>query len=175
MIAVDICNTLADINSAVRRIVGPFKHYPAPIPAGFWTSPEGLRVFRDAQPMGDAARVLNGLARQLGGVTYVTSRPKKAEFITRRWLKENVFPRGKIIFCERQEKAAVYASLNPRLIAEDDPEVVTALAGLGIPVLVPQWDYNRGLRDAGIVPVERWEAWPERSEKLGKVHSRHGR
>lgn len=156
MIAVDICNTLADINSAVRRMVGPFKHYPAPIPTRFWTSPEGLRVFRDARPLHDAAKVISGLAARLGGVTYVTSRPREAELITRRWLKRNGFPNGKVIFCERHEKPTVYASLSPFLIAEDDPEVVAALAGLGIPVLVPQWDYNRGLRDAWVVPVERW-------------------
>lgn len=158
MIAVDICNTLADINSAVSRMVGPFKSYPAPIPAEFWPSPAGLRVFRDAKPLGDAARVFYGLAGRLGGITYVTSRPKEAEFVTRWWLAENVFPKGKIIFCDRREKPDVYASLDPFLIAEDDPEVVSALAGLGIPVLVPQWDYNRGLRDAWVVPVEWGEA-----------------
>lgn len=158
MIAIDICNTIADVNGMLRDRFGlGLAGYPHPFPDGFWASPEGMRVFQDAKPMGDAAQVITGLAKSLGGIVYVTARPAEAELVTRGWLKKHGFPRGKVIFAPKSQKAVIYRALEPCLIAEDDPEVIVGLDGCGAAIFVPRWPYNKHLRLDRVVFVDRWD------------------
>lgn len=165
MIAVDICNSVADVNSAIVQHFKPLsEQYPLPIPDGFWKSKEGIKIFKKALPLKNAAEVISGVFNLLGGVVYVTSRPEEAEFVTYQWLKKYGFPKGRVIFCERKEKPGIYAALQPCVITEDDPEVIAELQETlpNVPVLVYQWPYNRHLRGSNIVPVRQWDANQER-------------
>lgn len=157
MIAFDICNTIASVNPLVieRFGDGNGKHRIFPIPEGFWTSPEGLGFFRDAEPLDHAAQATSKLAAMYGGIVYVTSRPKEAELVTRGWLNKHGFPKGEVIFCSREEKIKVHLEKKPSLIAEDDPVVIKSLKHLGVPVLVFQWDYNENLQGDRIIPVRK--------------------
>lgn len=147
MVISDICNTLADINSSLRRVFGvSLDAYPAPVSRDFWESETGLTVLYKATAISGAAECLRGLARKLGGPVYITCRPQKAELITRRWLTQHGFPEAPIYFCrDAHEKAAVAARLNASIALEDDPRVVRLYVKSGITVLVPDWPYNRSL------------------------------
>jgi uncharacterized HAD superfamily protein len=164
VIAVDICNTLADVNSVIVEHFKPIsEQYPLPIPDGFWKTKEGIKIFKNALPLKNAAEVISGVSNLLGGVIYVTSRPAEVEFITYQWLKKHGFPKGRVIFCDRKEKLSVYSALQPCIIAEDDPEVINELEKLDVsPVLVYQWPYNRHLRGNNIIPIEQWDTSQER-------------
>lgn len=154
-IAVDICNTLADINGQlVKKIPGYCNStYPFPIPDGYFTSPDGLRVFSDAEPFLGTEKLLSSLAELFGGLVYVTTRPPEAEFVTRRWLAKHGYPESKIVFCKWEEKTAVYSSLAPHLIIEDDPRVLETVKALNTLVMVPQWPYNSHIKGRRIVPA----------------------
>ncbi|MCR4441935.1 MAG: hypothetical protein NUV48_07240 [Peptococcaceae bacterium] len=157
MICFDICNTVANVNPLVKARFGGDRYRILPIPEDFWTSAEGLSIFRDAEPLDHAAQTVNRLAAVYGGVTYVTSRPKRSELVTRSWLKCHGFPKGEVIFCSREEKIRVLQEKKPSLIAEDDPVVVKGLKSLGVPILVYQWEYNEGIRGDRIIPVRNWK------------------
>jgi len=164
LIAIDICNTIADVNSAIaNRFSLSFEKYPLPVPDEFWMSEKGTDVFKKVLPIEGAAEVVSDVSELLGGVVYVTTRPKKIEFVTRQWLKKHGFPKGSVIFCSRKEKPLIYSILQPSIIAEDDPEVIVELQKLDVsPVLVYQWPYNRHLRGSNIVPVGQWDTNQER-------------
>lgn len=155
MIVSDIDNVLANTNSLLE---GKYSSstYPYPVPAGYFTTAEGLDLLSSAPPMAKAAEVLACLAKSLGGITYVTTRPQIAEVLTYRWLKENGFPKGRVIFCKREEKSEIMAKLSPVLVAEDDPGVIPALMKLGVPVLVPQWPYNNHLTGDRLIRFKKW-------------------
>lgn len=154
-IAVDICNSLADINGQLEKKFSGYCNstYPFPIPAEYFTSPGGMRVFWDADPFPETARLLNNLAELFGNVIYVTTRPKVAKFITKRWLMKHGYPNGEIVFCYWKEKTEVYDSLAPHLIIEDDPRVIETAIGLNTSIIVPQWPYNSHIKGGKIVPV----------------------
>jgi len=165
-IAVDICNTLANVNGQLAKEIKDycFDKYPFPVPAKYFTSPAGMRVFRDAQPIPGTIEMLNSLAESFGGPVYVTTRPPEAEFITRRWLAKHGYPKGDILFCQYEEKISIYSSLAPHLIVEDDPRVLEkAKEELNILTLVPQWPYNRHIKGNRIVPVNWAGANEERA------------
>jgi len=157
MIAVDICNTLADVNGQLKRRIPGYcsGRYPYPLPEGYFKSPAGLNIFRSAEPLPGSVDFLNGLAELFGEVVYVTARPPEAEGVTRRWLGEHGYPEGEIVFCQRHEKAGFYATLGPDAVLEDDPEVLEQLKEFNVLVFAPQWPYNGHIRGGRIMPV-RW-------------------
>ncbi len=159
MIAVDICNTLANVASELKKLGIEQDTYPSPLPESFFSSPKGLRVFRNAKPFEGAKYMIIQLSKIYGGVTYVTTRPKEARPVTRRWLSENGFPSGKIIFCKWQEKPDIYTKLNPCIIIEDDPRVLDSIKDRKVLVLVPQWSYNNHINGKGIVPCGWKSNW----------------
>lgn len=157
MLAVDICNTLADVDGQLRRRIKGYSNavYPFPLPEWFFRSSGGMRVFKDAAPLPGSVEFVSALAELYGDVFYVTSRPPEAEGVTRRWLARHGYPDGELVFCPWQEKPAVYASLAPGAVVEDDPRVLARLAAElpGVTVFAPQWPYNRHVRGGRIVPV----------------------
>lgn len=165
MIAVDICNTLADVNRVLAEDFSvSLQQYPASIPNGFWLSPEGMRVFQAAPPIAGAVEAVSALAGAHGGVVYITSRPVEAEFVTLRWLRMHGFPKGKVVFCGgAAEKVAAYIGFSPSLVAEDDPGVAAAVGSVGIPVVALEWPYNGYLSRCGgaVFVVKGWSAVKE--------------
>lgn len=155
MIISDICNTIADVNGYLHRVFEvPKGEYPVPIPEGFWQSGTGLMVFQKADPIPGAADCLRGLTQKFGKLAYVTCRPRKAELVTKRWLKLHSFPGGPVFFCvDAREKLALAQSLGAALALEDDPEAIRLYARSGIAVLYPDWPYNRNLDEPNAVRV----------------------
>ena len=162
-IAVDICNTLANIDSQLAKKIQGYcnSQYPFPIPAEYFTSPAGFRVFRGAEPFPGTARLIYNLAELFGGLVYVTTRPPETEFVTKRWLAKHGYPESEVIFCRRDEKADVYGALGPHLIIEDDPSVLEKMKERHVPILVPQWPYNGHIRSSKVVPVYWTEVYTE--------------
>ena len=156
MIVVDICNTVCDVNGYLKNYAGiALDVYPAPIPREFFRSPEGLRCFALARPFPGAAETVRGLAEKLGGLVYVTCRPREAEFVTRRWLKFHGFPDAPVVFCrDAREKVAAAVSLGAALALEDDPEAPKLYVRAGIAVLLPDWPYNRHLEIPNVARVK---------------------
>lgn len=109
LIGVDICNTIANINYELFRKfkINP-RQYPAPeVPKDFFITAGGLTLFINARPYYNSQKVLMQLITEGYRIVYVTSRPKIAEFVTRRWLKLNGFPPGNVEFIPSGEKAAI--------------------------------------------------------------------
>lgn len=167
MLAVDICNSLADIDSQLKLRGITQNAYPAPLPECYFTSPDGMRVFRDAEPIEHMVDTVKCLALLLGGVTYVTSRPIVASFVTRRWLKRYGFPAGDVMFCQWHEKASIYMALKAKVIIEDDPRVLEAIKDPGALVLVPQWPYNQHLFSENLIQVKNWGKAAKEVELVG--------
>jgi hypothetical protein len=145
LVLLDIDNTLADLNTELRRLFGvSLLEYPAPeVPPGFWSTPEAERVCRGL-PALEMARAAAWLFRSAGyEVAYYTSRPHALERATLGWLRANDFPPGPLHWCGGvQDKAALVGELRPDIVADDDPRVVAAVLGSGAAVMVPPWPYN---------------------------------
>lgn len=155
MLATDICNTLADINGMLRERGIAVSRYPAKFPAGFWSSPEGLRIFMSALPLKSAAKTLALLAAG-GPVLYITSRPPESVFVTKRWLIINGFPPGKIVFTENKVEAA--ERLNVEIMFEDDPAAALKLAQKDIIVGLINQPYNVKVKHENIIHFNGWKS-----------------
>ena len=109
IIAVDICNTIADVISVINARLG---HNPNPAeyfhPA-LWDKPyyfeENLDIFLEAKHIGSSIEILNELSIY-NEIIYITARPEIAEFVTKLWLKENNYPKGKVYFSKNKAKLA---------------------------------------------------------------------
>lgn len=155
MVVCDICNTIANVNGYLKDYAGiSLDMYPAPIPKKFFRSPEGLRCFALARPFLGAMEAVRNLAEKLGGLAYVTCRPREAEFVTKRWLRLHTFPDAPVVFCrDAQAKVDAATSLGAVLVLEDDPRAAELYARAGITVLLPDWPYNRHLELPNVARV----------------------
>lgn len=124
MVLVDIDGTIAATGELLlSRYKIPLQQYPAPMPDGFWSSSEGLEVYRDVEPIPGSIETLNELENN-AAVTYFTLRPKKSDFITVRWLQKYGYPEGPVFFCSTlAEKAQLVEDTEPILVIDDDPQV----------------------------------------------------
>ncbi|RPF49486.1 deoxypyrimidine-specific 5' nucleotidase type C protein (NT5C) [Thermodesulfitimonas autotrophica] len=156
MIVVDICNTICDVNGYLKNYADiTLDVYPAPIPEKFFRSGEGLRCFLEARPFPGAAHCLRSLADKLGGLVYVTCRPREAEFVTKRWLELHGFPFAPVFFCQGPEdKLRAAKAVGASLALEDDPEAAKLYVQAGIPVLLVDWPYNRHLEIPDVARVK---------------------
>lgn len=147
LVVTDIDNVLCDLNTPLRARFGvPLDRYPAEVPEGFFSSPEGMGMFREARPFPGAALSLWGAVSAGLRVAYVSSRPPEARFVTRRWLGENGFPPSPVVCAgTARDKVSFVAARKGEVLAaaEDDPVLAVELAGLGVPVLLVDWPYNR--------------------------------
>jgi hypothetical protein len=119
MILVDIDGTIAATGELLlSRYKVALDQYPAPMPDGFWSSSDGLEIYRDVEPIPGSIEALNNVA----SVSYFTVRPRVSAFITARWLQKQGFPEGPIYFCNTMaEKAQVAKDTNPVLVIDDEP------------------------------------------------------
>lgn len=139
MILVDIDGSLAATGELLlSRYKIPIRKYPAPMPDGFWSSPEGLAVYRDVEPIPDSIKALN-IAED--DIAYFTLRPPIAGFVTIRWLQKHGYPEGPVYFCRtRAEKAQLAEKLGPFLVIEDDPKAPSLFK---VPLIIIARPYNR--------------------------------
>ncbi len=145
LIGLDICNTLADVNSRVADALD------TPVDAlveRYGIERLGLRpgwfdghpeVFADALPVPGSREVVDALASAGARIVYVTARPEKLRGITRAWLRRWGFPQGSLVM--GLDKARVARALRIALFFEDCPRDIAALREV-CPVRVIGWPYN---------------------------------
>lgn len=149
---VDICNTLADINSLLAKAGFDVESYPSSnLPPGFFKTPEGLKMLAEAEPVPDSVYALNVFAR-LGPVIYLTSRPLEAKLVTNQWLRKHGFPHGRVIFI--QHKISILRRFHGSVLyADDDPAAALLAAEIGHQVHLIDWPYNRHIDHPNICRV----------------------
>ncbi len=160
-VAVDICNTIANVNLELLRHFETitFDKYPFPeVSRDFFLTGEGLRIFRKAEAFPGAADVLNKLSGRECQIVYVTSRSRTAEFITKRWLEIHRFPKGPVFFVSQDKKADFAARKEIALFFEDEPYTAAAMLAAGIKVFLKDWPYNRHVRGKNL---KRFKSWRE--------------
>lgn len=142
-IAVDICNTIADIISELDARLG---HNPNPseyFHPGLKDRPnffeENLDIFLNAKPIDGSMEAIRELSYQ-NEIIYITARPKVAEFVTRIWLKKNGYPIKNIYFTDN--KVEIASRLNVDIAIDDAPYEIERYIESGIEVLVKRQDYN---------------------------------
>ena len=147
-IAVDVCNTIADIIGELEVRLG---HNPNPsqyFHPGLLDKPSffenNLDIFLNAKPIGNSAEVLRKLSMH-NNIVYITARPKIAEFVTRVWLKKNGYPLGKIYFSNN--KVEVASILGVDIAIDDAPFELDRYTNAGFDVLVKKQSYNSGFSD----------------------------
>jgi hypothetical protein len=146
LVVTDIDNVLCDLNALLQeRFVIDLGRYPNQVPHAFFASPEGLSLFWRARPFACSAESLWGAVAAGHRILYLTSRPREASFVTRRWLALHNFPSGEVVLTQDKLSLVLPRRHEILLVAEDDPRVALALAGEGVPVLLVDWPYNRGL------------------------------
>jgi len=143
LIAVDICNTLADINGQISIIGGGRQrdHYGLedlgyPDARRFFE--QNPEVFSRATPIPDALRAMRKLAENFR-IAYVSARPAWARERTVEWLRRYELPPGPLYLT--REKAAVMRKLRPLFAIEDSPEEIARIAPV-CPVMVIGQPYN---------------------------------
>lgn len=142
-IAIDICNTLADIVAEIESMLGKNPISSEYMHPGISKYPlffeENLDVFINAKVIGNSVDVVNDLAKY-NTIYYVTARPKVSELVTKIWLKENGYPKAKVIFTKDKPKVARQLGIN--LAIDDAPYEVTRYIQSNIEVMVKSQPYN---------------------------------
>lgn len=143
LIAVDICNTLADVNGQISRLAGGHKRdqygledigYPEP-QRFFEDHPD---VFSAASPIPDSLRAIRKLAEKFR-IVYVSARPAWARGRTVEWFQMHQLPPGPLYLTK--DKAKVMRKLRPLFAIEDSPEEIARISTV-CPVLVIGQPYN---------------------------------
>lgn len=159
LIGVDICNTIANVNYELfKKFNISLKQYPAPeVPGDFFLSPGGLQTFMKARPFYQAQETLWQMVNRGYRIVYVTSRPELAEFVTKRWLKVNKFPKGRVEFVPSTKKANIAQSFKMAAFFDDDPTVIKDLITKNIPnIFVKTTPYNRYLAAPSVFHFRKW-------------------
>ncbi len=136
IIAVDIDNTLANVNRELIRLGYSIKKYPAKLPRGFWETKDGIRLLQNARPIPETVALIN-LFRDAGAeVIYGTARSPIMRDITESWLISNGLE-GEVFYVHN--KTLIEADI----YVEDSPQEIKRILKLGAKVIVPEWPYNR--------------------------------
>lgn len=141
LIAIDICNTLADVNKELEKAIGhnpiPSSYYHPKLTDNFFK--KNLWVFTQAKAIEHSLEVLKKLSKN-NKLIYITARPIEAKAVTIGWLKNNGYPDGEVIFTNN--KAAIAKQLGVQLAIDDAPHEIESYCKAGIEVLVKQQPYN---------------------------------
>lgn len=142
LIAVDICNTLCNVNKAIEKKLGLKRisgsYLIDGVPEEFFI--ENPEFFAFPKPFCFAAATLRMLSRQ-HTLVYLTARPDSSRKITIEYLKRFGFPEAPIVFTNNKADTAKQLGVN--LALEDAPHEIMQYKAAGIPVLIKDWDYNR--------------------------------
>lgn len=155
-IAVDLCNTVADINAILDTIFYPNRtgeyYHPAlkNWPSDFFK--ENLWVFREAEPFVGSASVLRFLSHR-NRIFFVTARPEEARKVTAEWLEEHGFPDAEVH--HTTDKVAVCKRLGVTVAFEDAPHEIRSLQQAGFRVFVKRHLYNRDMMVSPLIQL-RW-------------------
>lgn len=149
-IAVDICNTLADIVGEIEIRLGK-----SPTPNNYFHPAlkgkddffiKNLDIFLDAKVLGNSNEVISELAKY-NKIVYITARPEVSKLVTKIWLRNNGYPTGPIYFTNNKPKIA--KKLGVDIAFEDAPHEIEKYHTFskGIEVMVKRQSYNMGYRN----------------------------
>lgn len=140
-IAVDICNTIADLSVVLKKVLSDLdmSKYPHPeLTEDFFKN--NLWIFMNAEPIRPARVILKDIYKE-HQIVYITSRPEEAEHVTHEWLRKNGYPEGPVFFT--RDKVSLAKQLGIRLALEDSPEEIRSYREGGVKVLVKAQPYNQ--------------------------------
>ena len=150
-IAIDICNTIVDINSEIekrgyRKNRGAYFYLG--LPSNFFK--EHLEVFRDAKPLDGAVEALHRLVAQGNEIVYLTARPEVAKEVTL-WnlFEKNGFPRGKVV--HSYSKSEDFKRLGCDFAIDDAPAEIENYRENGCKVYIYATDYNQNFSGGRIL------------------------
>lgn len=147
LICCDIDNTLADVNTQLKKAGYDISKYPNPVlDQDFWTSYEGLDILIKAQKIKNTCKILDVLDELGADVFFATSRDIRLKTLTRKWVeKQKIWNKHAIYFTASKHilEADVYI--------EDDPQQISKLLSIGKPVLIPSWRYNQGFESKNAI------------------------
>lgn len=143
-IAIDLCNTVCDVNRQLeiqfhtKRSFG--NYWIDGVTDSFFESTPSFFILPEVFPY--AVESLQLLSRYYK-ITYLTARPKVAEAATRYFLMQNRFPDGEIIFTN--DKVSYFLNHHMVFSIDDAPKEIAGYHAHNIPVLIKAWDYNIGM------------------------------
>lgn len=143
-IAVDLCNTICDVNGALEQLFGVRRHRGSMMIEGVEERffQENPQFFLCPQVFRYAAETLRILSWQYD-IIYLTARPVEAYRETMQFLEQHHFPHGEVV--HSTNKAEVFLSRRMSFAFDDAPYEILQYQERDIPVFVKKWDYNVGL------------------------------
>lgn len=143
-IAVDICNTIADVNGALEKEYGiSCTSCKMPGLDTEWFI-NHLDVFAKAEPIPYSQAALNLLA-EIYDIVYLTARPVEAADVTRAWLRGNGYPEGIVIYSTN--KPSVFMDLSMAFAVDDAPHELTAYMNNGCKCYALARSYNQAFNN----------------------------
>lgn len=144
LIAVDLCNTICDVNASLERCFSTRRRrgsmYIEGVTESFFKENPDFFLYPKVFPY--AAEVLQMLSGQFE-IIYLTARPPEARLATMQFLFQHGFPEGELI--HSSNKAEIFLSRNMSFAFDDAPGEIASYTEKNIPVFVKKWDYNEGL------------------------------
>ncbi len=142
IIFVDICNSLADVNSELKKRGYRTDIYPSPIPKEAFTE----QLFMDAQPIRSVIELVQKLEAQDYSLVYLTARPVKFRSVTLDWLKKYGLPKAPMLHSNERLKGEFVKNYSHVVGAiEDSPHEIKSYLEVApdMKIIVPDWEYNR--------------------------------
>ncbi|WP_028991443.1 5' nucleotidase, NT5C type [Thermoanaerobacter thermocopriae] len=142
IIAVDIDNTLANVNSELEKRGYSTNVYPHPeLTEKFWETLEGITTLYNAKPIFSTIKTVNTFINFGAEVVIVTSRNIKLKKLTEDWIKRYFKNEPEIYFTKEKHQ------LDADVYFEDDPAQIKTLITINKTVIIPEWPYNQGFKD----------------------------
>ena len=142
-IAVDLCNTTADILEQLNIRLGVTKDLKEYFHSGLVGKNnyfiENVDLFLAAKPLEQSIEGLRLLARY-NEIIYLTARPVEAKEITENWLHKYSYPKGKLFFSE--DKPSIAKGHGIKYAIEDAPHEIDSYLQAGVSVFVYKQSYN---------------------------------
>ncbi|HHY79084.1 MAG TPA: hypothetical protein GX516_01745 [Thermoanaerobacter sp.] len=139
IVAVDIDNSLINVNKELERLGYDINLYPNPeLTEDFWTSREGVDILLNAELISITVNFAASFIKLGAEVVFVTSRSEELKLLTEEWLQK-YFPGFEVYFTKEKHL------LDADIYLEDDPQQIQKIISLNKTVLIPEWPYNRDL------------------------------
>ena len=137
IIAVDIDNTLVNVNENLEKWGYDITVYPNPqLSENFWISVKGFEILFSSRFIPITISFIKSFTELGAEVVFVTSRSRELEKYTKDWAEKHL-PGFEVYFTK--EKHLIDADI----YVEDDPYQIQKLISLNKTVLVPEWPYNQ--------------------------------
>jgi len=137
----------------------------APHAFWFWETVFGTREFQlECEPVRGALQAVRALYLK-GKVVLITARKQQHQGVTLEWLMRHNIPYDSLYFSH--DKANLALDLGVDLFFDDAPHQARSLSSAGIPVVLFDYAYNRGLPPHSLITrVTSWEQAMREAENV---------